>query len=52
VQTGSLLSSERAVLQEHLGFDEAALRRLDATALEVAFLTDAERRQVAAALVH
>jgi adenosine deaminase len=49
-QAGSLLSAERAVLRDRLGFDEAALRRLDATALAAAFLTEAERRQVAASL--
>ena len=50
-QTGSLLSAERTVLRDRLGFDDEGLRRLDATALEAAFLTTDERRQVAAALV-
>ena len=52
VQTGSLLSAERVVLRDRLGFDEEDLRRLDADALDAAFLTDAERRQVAALLAH
>jgi adenosine deaminase len=47
VQTGSLLSAERTVLRDRLGFSAEQLRRLDADALEVAFLTDDERRTVA-----
>jgi adenosine deaminase len=50
VQTGSPLSAERAVLTDRLGFTEEDLRRLDADALGAAFLTDTERRHVAAAL--
>jgi adenosine deaminase len=50
VQTGSLLSAERAALRDRLGFTPEDLRRLDETALEVAFLTDAERRQAEALL--
>jgi hypothetical protein len=46
-----MLSAERDVLRDRLGFAEADLARLDADALAAAFLTDAERRQVAAALV-
>ena len=51
VQTGSLLSAERAVLQHRLGFTPQQMERLDADALEAAFLTPSERREVAAALV-
>ena len=50
VQTGSLLSGERAVLRDRLGFTPEQLQRLDADALEAAFLTPSERRLVAAAL--
>ena len=50
VQTGSPLSGERAVLRDRLGFTTAELQRLDAVALEAAFLTPDERRTVAAAL--
>ena len=50
VQTGSLLSAERSVLRDGLGFTEEELRALDADALEAAFLTDAERRTVARAV--
>jgi adenosine deaminase len=50
VQTGSPLSAERRVLADALGFSPEDLARLDADALAAAFLTDAERRQVATAL--
>jgi adenosine deaminase len=50
VQTGSPLSAERRVLADALGFSPEDLARLDADALAAAFLTDAERRQVASAL--
>ena len=46
VQTGSLLSQERAVLRDRLGFTPQQLERLDADAFEVAFLTPSERRTV------
>lgn len=52
VQTGSPLSAERVVLTDRLGFGVEDLRRLDADALDAAFLTDSERRHVAAALLH
>ncbi|WP_375388989.1 adenosine deaminase [uncultured Amnibacterium sp.] len=50
VQTGSLLSAERAVLGERLGFSTTDLAALDAVAVEAAFLTADERRAVATAL--
>ncbi|MGN6444847.1 adenosine deaminase [Amnibacterium sp.] len=50
VQTGSPLSAERAVLRERLGFTAAELARLDADALDAAFLTRDERRSAAALL--
>jgi adenosine deaminase len=43
IQTGSLLSAERAVLSSELGFDDDALRRLDQISVEAAFL-DASTR--------
>jgi adenosine deaminase len=49
-QTGSLLSAERAVLRDRLGFTPEELRRLDAHALEAAFLSDGDRARVAAGL--
>lgn len=50
VQTGSPLSAERAVLGDRLGFTADDLARLDADALDAAFLTADERRRVAALL--
>lgn len=50
VQTGSLLSDERRVLRERLGFTAEDLARLDTDALDAAFLTPAERRSAAALL--
>ncbi|MGT2425142.1 adenosine deaminase [Amnibacterium kyonggiense] len=50
VQTGSLLSGERRILRDRLGFTAAELVRLDADALEAAFLTASERRTAAALL--
>jgi adenosine deaminase len=43
VQTGSLLSGERSLLSSVLGFDDAALGRLDAVSIEAAFLDDSTR---------
>ncbi|WP_382305132.1 adenosine deaminase [Herbiconiux sp. UC225_62] len=43
VQTGSLLSAERSLLSSVLGFDEAALDRLDAASIEAAFLDESTR---------
>ncbi len=50
VQTGSLLSAERNILRDRLGFTPEELRDLDGTALEAAFLTAAERRGIASGL--
>jgi adenosine deaminase len=47
VQTGSLLSGERVVLREALGWSAAQLARLDADSLDAAFLTADERRAAA-----
>jgi adenosine deaminase len=47
VQTGSLLSAERALLGDRLGFTTEELRRLDSDALEAAFVTSDERRTIA-----
>jgi adenosine deaminase len=47
VQTGSVLSAERRVLRDRLGFTAEELRRLDADALAAAFVTDDERRRIA-----
>ncbi|HLJ24479.1 MAG TPA: adenosine deaminase [Candidatus Acidoferrales bacterium] len=45
VQTKSLLSNERRVLAEELGFSEKDLFALDRTSVEVAFLEDAVRQK-------
>lgn len=42
-QTGSSLSQERAILQDELHFDAAALRRLDADSIKAAFIEPAVR---------
>jgi adenosine deaminase len=42
-QTGSPLSHERRVLADELGFDDAALRRLDRVSVEAAFLDPSTR---------
>jgi adenosine deaminase len=47
VQTGSLLSAERVVLRDRLGFAPEELRRLDLDALDAAFLSDGDRARVA-----
>jgi adenosine deaminase len=44
VQTQSLLSNERRVLAEELGFSEKDLALLDRTSVEAAFVEDAVRR--------
>jgi len=46
-QTGSLLSSERKLLRDTLGFDEAALHRLDATSIDAGFMEASVRTQLA-----
>lgn len=51
VQTGSLLSAERTLLRDRLGFTAEELRDLDGTALEAAFLTADERRAIARGLL-
>lgn len=43
LQTRSLLSQERQILKETLGFDEAALRRLDEDSIRAAFIEPAVR---------
>lgn len=49
-QTDSLLSNERAILRDRLGFDERALRKLDVDSVAHAFLTDAQRTALTAKL--
>lgn len=51
VQTGSLLSAERTLLRDRLGFTAEELHDLDGTALEAAFLTADERRAIARGLL-
>jgi adenosine deaminase len=43
MQTGSSLPAERQVLSAQLGFDVAALRRLDETSINAMFTSDAVR---------
>ncbi|MGN7950333.1 adenosine deaminase [Microbacterium sp. 22215] len=49
-QTGSLLSGERRVLSEELGFDAAALAQLDADSVKAAFVDESTRAELAARL--
>jgi adenosine deaminase len=42
-QTRSLLSNERRILRERLGFDDPALTDLDATSIDAAFVSDSVR---------
>jgi adenosine deaminase len=44
VQTQSLLSNERRVMIEELGFSESDLRALDRTSVDAAFIEDGERQ--------
>ncbi len=44
IQTKSLLSNERRVLVDELGFNEQDLRALDVTSVDAAFLEDSTRR--------
>jgi adenosine deaminase len=46
MQTGSLLSAERSLLSSVLGFDDAALERLDETSIRAAFLDESTRHQL------
>ena len=50
MQTKSLLSNERQVLVEELGFSERDLHALDVTSVHAAFLEDATRREFASRL--
>ncbi|HSU88222.1 MAG TPA: hypothetical protein VLL56_05275, partial [Terriglobia bacterium] len=45
VQTKSLLSNERRVLVDELGFNERDLNALDRTSVHAAFVEDATRRE-------
>ncbi|HEV7969158.1 MAG TPA: adenosine deaminase [Candidatus Acidoferrales bacterium] len=45
IQTKSLLSNERRVLAEELGFNEQDLHTLDETSVSAAFVEDATRRE-------
>jgi adenosine deaminase len=44
IQTKSLLSNERRVLVDELGFNERDLRTLDVTSVHAAFLEDGTRQ--------
>jgi adenosine deaminase len=44
IQTRSLLSNERRVLADELGFNERDLRNLDVTSVHAAFLEDGTRQ--------
>jgi adenosine deaminase len=46
-QTGSSLSQERLVLKDALGFDDAALLRLDVDSVQAAFIEQSGRRELA-----
>lgn len=50
IQTKSLLSNERRVLIDELGFTEEGLRTLDETSVAAAFLEDGTRREFASHL--
>jgi adenosine deaminase len=45
IQTKSLLSNERRVLVDELGFTEQDLNALDETSVHAAFIEDATRRE-------
>ena len=50
IQTGSLLSNERRVLTQELGFSERDLQELDSVSVQAAFLEDGVRQLLSAQL--